>query len=101
VNGVILRGRSRVRPGVNVVVAAVVASGLVLASPSVNYAHDIPASVRVFVFIKPAGQNLRVVIRAPLEAMRDVNFPTRGPGYLDFAAADPLLHDATKLWIVT
>ncbi|HEV8448523.1 MAG TPA: HupE/UreJ family protein [Gemmatimonadaceae bacterium] len=95
----ILRGRSRVRPGVNVVVAAVVASGLVLASPSVNYAHDIPASVRVFVFIKPAGQNLRVVIRAPLEAMRDVSFPLNGPGYLDIARATPLLGDAARVWL--
>jgi len=50
-------------------------------------------------FIKPEGKTLRVVLRTPLEAMRDVNFPTRGPGYLDFAQADPLLHDATQLWI--
>ena len=85
----ILRGGSRVRPGVNVAVAAAVASAFVLASPGVNYAHDIPASVRVFVFIKPAGQNLRVVVRTPLEAMRDVNFPVNGPGYLDIARATP------------
>jgi hypothetical protein len=71
----------------------------VLASPSVNYAHDIPASVRVFVFIKPAGQNLRVVIRAPLEAMRDVSFPLNGPGYLDIARATPLLGDAARVWL--
>src|SRR5262249_51327228 len=98
-NGVILRGWSLVRPGVNVAVGAVVALGLVLASPSVNYAHDIPASVRVFVFIKPVGQTLRVVIRAPLEAMRDVNFPLNGPGYLDIGRATPLLKDAAHVWL--
>jgi hypothetical protein len=96
---VILRGRSLVRQGVNVAVAAAVASGLVLALPGVNLAHDIPASVRVFVFIKPVGRNLRVVIRAPLEAMRDVNFPLNGPGYLDIARATPLLNDAARVWL--
>ena len=95
----ILRGGSLVRQGVNVAVAAAVASGLVLALPGVNFAHDIPASVRVFVFIKPVGKNLRVVIRAPLEAMRDVNFPLNGPGYLDIAAATPLLRDAARVWL--
>ena len=95
----ILRGRSLVRQGVNVAVAAAVASGLVLALPGVNLAHDIPASVRVFVFIKPVGRNLRVVIRAPLEAMRDVNFPLNGPGYLDIARATPLLGDAARVWL--
>jgi hypothetical protein len=96
---VILRGRSLVRQGVNVAVAAAVASGLVLALPGVNFAHDIPASVRIFVFIKPAGRSLRVVIRAPLEAMRDVNFPLNGPGYLDIARATPLLSDAARVWL--
>jgi hypothetical protein len=71
----------------------------VLALPGVNFAHDIPASVRVFVFIKPVGRNLRVVIRAPLEAMRDVNFPLNGPGYLDIARATPLLSDAARVWL--
>jgi hypothetical protein len=75
------------------------AVGLVLALPRTPYAHDIPPSVRVMAFIKPEGKMLRVVLRAPLESMRDVNFPVRGPGYLDIAQADPLLRDATKLWI--
>jgi hypothetical protein len=80
-------------------VSAVVAIGLLLALPRTQYAHDIPPSVRVMAFIKPQGKTLSVMLRVPLESMRDVNFPTQGPGYLDFAAADPLLHDATKLWI--
>src|SRR4051812_21051523 len=31
--------------------------------------------------------------------MRDVNFPVRGPGYLDLGRAQPLLGDAVKVWI--
>lgn len=79
--------------------AALLAVGLVLALPRTPYAHDIPPSVRVMAFIKPEGRTLRVVLRAPLASMRDVNFPVRGPGYLDIEQADPLLRDATKLWI--
>jgi hypothetical protein len=55
--------------------------------------------VTVFAFIKPEGRTLRVIVRAPLEAMRDINFPVRGPGYLDLARADLLLTDAANLWI--
>ncbi len=95
----ILRGRSPVRPGVRAAFAAAIASLFVLASPSVDFAHDIPSSVRVFVYIKPEGRNLRVVIRSPLEAMRDVNFPLYGPGYLDIARSAPLLKDAAGVWL--
>ena len=75
------------------------AFGAVVARPAALSAHDIPSSVTVLAFVKPHGRTLRVVLRVPLEAMRDVNFPLTGPGYLDLARVDPLLHDATKLWI--
>ncbi len=61
--------------------------------------HDIPADVTVRMFVAPRGQVLRVVVRAPLEAMRDIEFPVFGPGYLDLAAAGPLLRDAAELWV--
>jgi uncharacterized membrane-anchored protein YitT (DUF2179 family) len=35
----------------------------------------------------------------PLEAMRDVKWPLRGPGYLEIEQATPLLPQAVKLWI--
>ncbi len=95
----ILRGKSPVRPGVRLGFAAAIASIFVLVLPGTDFAHDIPSSVRVFVFIKPEGHNLRVVIRSPLEAMRDVNFPLYGPGYLDVARSAPLLKDAARVWL--
>jgi hypothetical protein len=79
--------------------ALAIALTLVVALPRTPFAHDIPPSVKVLAFIKPEGKALRVVLRAPLEAMRDVNFPERGPGYLDVAKVDPLLNDAVTLWI--
>ena len=74
-----------------------VALSVVCATPT--FAHDIPSSVTVLAFVKPEGQRLRLIMRVPLEAMRDVNFPLTGPGYLDLTRAEPLLADATKLWL--
>ena len=62
-------------------------------------AHDIPNDVTVQTFLKPEGQRLHLLVRIPLRACRDVDFPTRGPGYLDIARADTALRDAATLWI--
>src|SRR5688572_19658740 len=62
-------------------------------------AHEIPADVTVHVFVKPEGQTLRVLVRAPLEAMRDVVFPTRDPGFLDFTKAEQPVRTAAETWI--
>jgi hypothetical protein len=93
---VILRRRSLIRPGV----AAILAAALVVALPaSPALAHDIPSSVTVLAFIRPEGRELHLVMRVPLEAMRDVNFPVHGPGYLDLAGVGPLLRDAAQVWL--
>lgn len=63
------------------------------------FAHDIPNQVTVQAFIRPEGERLRLLVRVPLEAMQDVNFPLTGPGYLDLARAGEHLRDAAMLWI--
>jgi hypothetical protein len=63
-------------------------------------AHDIPADVRINAFLKPAGERLELLIRVPLAAMIEAEFPTRGPGYLDIARADDALQGAAKLYLV-
>jgi hypothetical protein len=70
-----------------------------LALPARAIAHEIPPSVMVLAFVKPERQHLRVLLRVPLESMRDVDFPLRGPGYLDIPRAEPLLHDAARVWL--
>ena len=75
-----------VRPGSLVALVAVVA-GLMLAFPARQAAHDIPGDVTVQAFVKPEGQQLRLLVRVPLEALSDMVFPTLGPGYLDFERA--------------
>jgi hypothetical protein len=62
-------------------------------------AHDIPNDVTVQMFVKPEGERLRLLVRAPLRACRDVEFPKRGPGYLDLALAGDSLRDAATLWL--
>lgn len=75
------------------------ASAATIAFPSTPFAHEIPPSVTVLAFVKPEGQQLRLVVRLPLEAIRDVEFPLRGPGYLDVARTTPRLRDAARVWV--
>ena len=62
-------------------------------------AHDIPNDVTVQVFVKPLGERLGLLVRVPLRAMRDGDFPKRGPGYIDLERADAALRDAATLWL--
>ena len=71
-----------------------------LALPSARAAaHDIPASIVVQAYVRPEGRQLRVLVRVPLDAMRDVAFPLAPDGSLDLARANPPLRDAALLWL--
>ena len=75
------------------------AAGLLFGLRAVPEAHDVPGDVTVQAFAKPEADRLRLLVRVPLEAMQDVNFPLRGPGYLDLEGAEPLLPGAAQLWL--
>jgi len=78
--------------------AALVA--LVFLAPGVRLvAHDIPNDATVQMFFKPAGNHLNILVRVPLKTMRDLEFPERERGYLDFDRVDPMLGEAASLWI--
>jgi len=65
-------------------------------------AHEIPGDVTIQAWLKPEGQRLRLLVRVPLVAMRDMNYPTRGDktlGILDLSRAESLLRDAATLWV--
>src|SRR5580700_6446861 len=62
-------------------------------------AHDIPNDVTVQVFFKPEGHVLRVLVRAPMRAMRDTVFPERAGGFMDLEKSEPILGDPAKVWI--
>ena len=91
------QGRAVTAPALRRVAAALVA--LLAAAGAALQAHDVPSDVTVRAFVKPEGDRLRMLVRVPLEALLDVNFPLRGPGYLDVEGAERLLPDAAMLWL--
>jgi len=76
-----------------------VLAALLLAFASGSRAHDIPDEVRIQAFVKPEGQTLKLLVRVPLKAMRDVDVPQRRGGFLDFSRVDTTLRDAATLWL--
>ena len=63
-------------------------------------AHELPqrVAVRMIADLQPA--QLELMLRVPLEAMRDVDFPLTPEGYLVLEEAAPALREAAGLWIV-
>ncbi len=83
--------------GVTRTIAAVItACVLLMARPQ---AHEIPSEVTVQSFLRPEGQTLVFLVRAPLKAMRDVDIPLLPNGFLDLTKVGPTLEDAAMLWI--
>ena len=78
---------------------AVLTAVMLAAFSCIAAAHEIPSAVKVQAFVKPDGQKLQLLVRVPLTAMREVDIPKRGPGYLDLARADAALRTAATLWI--
>lgn len=74
---------------------------LLIVGPAIRSdAHEIPSEVKIQLFFKPEGQRLRVLVRAPLEAMTDIDWPLIGvEGLLDVSRAGPFLKDASTLWL--
>lgn len=76
-----------------------VACAWLLAAAVPVRAHEIPERVAVRAYVQHDRSTLRLLVRVPLEAMRDVDFPLRDDGSLDLVRVRPLLHDAAQLWI--
>jgi len=79
------------------ILAGVLAWGAAAADIPAENPAQVPFDVRVTAFVKPAGDRLELLIRLPLAAMTEVEFPTRGPGYLDLARAEEALRGAAKI----
>jgi hypothetical protein len=62
-------------------------------------AHDIPNDATVQMFFKPVGNHLNILVRVPLKTMRDMEFPERGQGYMDFDRVDQTLRESATLWV--
>lgn len=75
------------------------AATCLLVRPAAVAAHEIPARVAVVAIVAPDSATLRIALRVPLEAMRDVDFPLLPDGGLDLVRVRPLLAEAARLWI--
>ena len=62
-------------------------------------AHEVPNQVTVLAFLKPEGQTMQFLVRAPMASLRDISVPIFGDGYLQISSAEPALRDAATLWI--
>ncbi len=69
-------------------------------SPRAIGAHEIPQRAALLAFVKAEQGRLRIVLRAPLESMRDIIWPEKGLGYMDLVRSAPMARDAAQLWIV-
>jgi hypothetical protein len=61
--------------------------------------HEVPERVAIRLWAIPRDSTLTLLVRVPLEAMRDLDFPERGDGTLDLVAVRALLPEAAQLWI--
>jgi len=80
-----------------------VAAWIVLVSALSIAAHEIPSHITVHLFVKPQGDTLRVLVRVPLDAIKDVSFPLRKENgdLLDVGAPglEPALRGSATQWI--
>lgn len=79
---------------------AAAALALALSIGSRVAAHDIPRDIVVHASVTPQGRQLRVTLRMPVEALRDIPFPRHADGSLDAAAAAPLVRDGVVQWLL-
>ena len=79
--------------------SAFVTAVLLVVAPGAAHAHDIPNDVTIQAFLKPEGHRLRLLVRVPLESLRDMPVPTHKDGSLDVGRLQPLLADNAMLWI--
>lgn len=77
----------------------IVFAAVLLTIAAAARAHDVPDEVRVQAFAKPEGRTLKLLVRVPLRAMRDLDVPQRSGGFLDFSRVDSTLRNAVTLWL--
>ena len=63
------------------------------------FAHDIPRDVTVQAFAKPEGQTFKLLVRVPLKAIMDIEFPRKERDFMDLERIDQSLRDASMIWL--
>jgi hypothetical protein len=75
-------------------------AGFFLLIPSVYPANrPLPEDVAIKAFARQEGSRLELLVRLPLVAVKDIQFPARQDGYLDLTALESMLPGASQYWI--
>ena len=78
----------------------ILVAALILMLQSTTVAHEIPADLTIQILLKPDGQRLRMIVRVPLTALRDTQYPMRPPeGYVDLDHIEYSLRTGAQLWL--
>lgn len=80
---------------------ALLASLAAATLPATARAHEMPQRVAITILARHDTDRLRLLVRVPLESMRDVDFALRADGTLDVMLATPLLREAATVWLVS
>ena len=80
-------------------VLALVGMGLISVINVSANAHEVPNDVVVQMYLKPEPEQIVVLISVPLNAMRDIDVPLRGPGYIRMEDVDESLRNAVEIWL--
>lgn len=81
------------------VLAVLCAALALLGAPRALASHEIPERVALRAWAMPRGDSLVLLLRVPLESMRDLDFPERADGSLDLVRVRPLLDEAARTWL--
>ncbi len=73
-----------------------VAALLLLSIQTVVRAHDIPDEIVIQTYLRPAGTQLKVLLRVPLLALGESTLPKDGTGYLALRYIDPAIREAAN-----
>ncbi len=80
--------------------AAILVAAFAIAFAPGATGHEIPNDITIQAFLKPEGHRLHLLVRIPLTAMRDFNFPEKGRDpYLDINGTAAMLPSAATLWV--
>lgn len=80
-------------------VAAACLLAVLAAVPLILSAHEIPNDVTMHAFVRVEGSQVKLYVRVPLIAIRDIIIPQKDADNIDLSRADSQLHDAATLWV--
>ena len=79
--------------------AAAFLLALACALPAALSAHEIPNDALIQSFMRAEGSQMKLLVRVPLIAMRDMTWRYKAQDVLDLERSNQALHDASTLWV--